>query len=204
MPAPSYLRRHPRTGIYWFRRAVPPSLRPSIGQCEIVRTLKTRDHREARRLALVQALEVEDMLAQAEGRPGLFHAPASPSAGPLATSSLCQMIEAAVARALGQITAASHSTVVSPDSLRLSVAFERYNTERQLRPQGHTEFKAAIRRLQEVIGHDPMVAEITKAHIRTFKDALIRMPKVMTARDRALPLPKLLARFEGKDTAPAL
>lgn len=115
MPAPSYLRRHPRTGIYWFRRAIPPSLRPSIGRCEIVRSLKTRDHREARRLALMQALEVEDMLAQAEGRPVLLNAPASPSAAPLSTSSLCQMIEAAVVRALGQMDVAHHSTVERSD-----------------------------------------------------------------------------------------
>ena len=115
MPAPSYLRRHPRTGIYWFRRAVPPSLRPSIGRCEIVRSLKTRDHREARRLALMQALEVEDMLAQAEGCPVLLNAPASPSAAPLSTSSLCQMIEAAVVRALGQMDVAHHSTVERSD-----------------------------------------------------------------------------------------
>ncbi len=31
MPATAYLRRHPRTGIYWFRRAVPAALRAAVG-----------------------------------------------------------------------------------------------------------------------------------------------------------------------------
>lgn len=68
MPAPSYLRQHPRTGIWWFRRAVPPALRPHLAKCEIVYSLKTQDSREARRLAMIRAIEVEALFAQAEGR----------------------------------------------------------------------------------------------------------------------------------------
>jgi hypothetical protein len=30
----SYLQRHPKTGVYWFRRAVPPKLRGVIGKRE--------------------------------------------------------------------------------------------------------------------------------------------------------------------------
>ena len=48
-------RKHPRTGIYWFRMRVPDDVRPVVQRKEITRTLRTRDSVEAagahRRLA---------------------------------------------------------------------------------------------------------------------------------------------------------
>jgi hypothetical protein len=64
----SYLFRHPKTSIYWYRRGVPAGLRPVIGRTEVKRSLGTTDAREAKRLALLVAAEVEDLFA-AVGRP---------------------------------------------------------------------------------------------------------------------------------------
>jgi len=40
--------RHPKTGIYWFRRRVPVRLRPIVGKKMLQRTLGTKDLEEAR------------------------------------------------------------------------------------------------------------------------------------------------------------
>jgi hypothetical protein len=35
--------KHPKTGVYWFRRGVPADLQPRVGKREELRTLKTND-----------------------------------------------------------------------------------------------------------------------------------------------------------------
>jgi site-specific recombinase XerC len=40
--------KHPRTGVYWFRKAVPLKLRELVGKREVSRTLQTKDPEEAR------------------------------------------------------------------------------------------------------------------------------------------------------------
>lgn len=50
--------RHPKTGIFWFRRAVPPRLRSQIGKREEKRSLGTRDPILARHRHMEVAAEV--------------------------------------------------------------------------------------------------------------------------------------------------
>jgi hypothetical protein len=57
--------KHPRTGIYWFRKRVPDELRGVIGKLEEKRILKTRDPAEAK----VRHLEMLSEIAA--GWPGL-------------------------------------------------------------------------------------------------------------------------------------
>ncbi len=42
--------KHPRTGIYWFRKRVPGDLVERIGRKEVTQSLDTRDPLEAKRL----------------------------------------------------------------------------------------------------------------------------------------------------------
>src|SRR5690349_18825621 len=58
--------KHPKTGVWWYRKVIPPALRVSIGKREIKKTLGTKDPREARRLYPAVAAEVERQLAAAE------------------------------------------------------------------------------------------------------------------------------------------
>lgn len=51
--------KHPKTGVYWFRRAVPADLRGKVGKREVSRTLKTKDPAEARKRHAEVAAEVE-------------------------------------------------------------------------------------------------------------------------------------------------
>jgi integrase len=50
--------KHPKTGVYYFRRAVPADLRPIIGKREELRSLGTKDPSEARQLHAAIATEV--------------------------------------------------------------------------------------------------------------------------------------------------
>ncbi len=51
--------KHPKTGIYWLRKAVPADLRPVVGKREEKRTLGTRDAAEAKRLHAQVLAELE-------------------------------------------------------------------------------------------------------------------------------------------------
>ncbi|TXN00723.1 integrase [Methylobacterium sp. WL64] len=51
--------KHPKTGIFWLRRAVPDDLRALVGKREEKRSLQTRDPSEARRLHALAMAEVE-------------------------------------------------------------------------------------------------------------------------------------------------
>lgn len=64
----SYVHRHPETGVYQFRRAVPAPLRPLLGRREYVRSLGTTDHREAKRLAADIARQVQREMDAAAAR----------------------------------------------------------------------------------------------------------------------------------------
>ncbi|HEY1864891.1 MAG TPA: DUF6538 domain-containing protein, partial [Roseiarcus sp.] len=39
--------KHPKTGMYWFRKVVPAALRPLVGKTEVRRSLRTKDPRAA-------------------------------------------------------------------------------------------------------------------------------------------------------------
>jgi integrase len=52
--------KHPRTGMYWFRKAVPLALQPKVGKREVQITLRTKDPEEARRLLVKVAAKVQE------------------------------------------------------------------------------------------------------------------------------------------------
>jgi hypothetical protein len=72
----SHIRKHPTTGIFWYRRVVPPPLRghmPSVpgfddkpDRTEFSKPLRTRDKGEANRAAALIDRAVETALTQAE------------------------------------------------------------------------------------------------------------------------------------------
>ena len=55
--------KHPTTGIYWFRKAVPQELRAAVGKREEKFTLKKRDPVEAKRLHAEVLMAVEQRWA---------------------------------------------------------------------------------------------------------------------------------------------
>ena len=66
MTAMTLLSRHPKTGTYYYRRAVPLELREAIGKGrEWKETLRTKDVREAKRFASEVNVRVEDAFDRA-------------------------------------------------------------------------------------------------------------------------------------------
>ncbi len=54
---------HPKTGTYWVRKVVPEALRARVGKRELVRSLGTKDPREARRKAPTVLAEFDPALS---------------------------------------------------------------------------------------------------------------------------------------------
>jgi integrase len=75
--------------------------------------------------------------------------------------------------------------------------FELYNGERKLPLGTEKDYRTQIRRLNEVIGRDLPVSAITKEHVRTFKDKMLRFPdmRALPADMRGLSVPDILARI---------
>lgn len=57
--------RHPDSGIYYLRRVVPEGLRTQIGKVEIRRSLRTRDHRQAKAAFAIAYAESERLFSEA-------------------------------------------------------------------------------------------------------------------------------------------
>ncbi len=56
--------KHPKTGVYWFRKAVPMALRDLVGKLEITHTLRTKDPQEAISRFLPIAADVDEEWAR--------------------------------------------------------------------------------------------------------------------------------------------
>jgi len=56
---------HPKTGVYWLRKAVPAPLRPAVGKRELVASLRTKNPREARAKAPAVLSRFDAILAAA-------------------------------------------------------------------------------------------------------------------------------------------
>lgn len=52
--------KHPKTGVYWFRKRVPDDLRAAVGATIYQRTLRTKDPEEAKSRFLALASEIDD------------------------------------------------------------------------------------------------------------------------------------------------
>jgi len=59
-----YLFRHPDSGIYYFRIAIPKALRTRLKQREWKKSLKTRDPREAQRTARRVTVQVDYLFSE--------------------------------------------------------------------------------------------------------------------------------------------
>jgi hypothetical protein len=59
MPLMTYLWRHPNSGVYYFRRAVPDPLRTALGKTMVKKSLGTKNVAEAKRRAHPLAVQTE-------------------------------------------------------------------------------------------------------------------------------------------------
>ena len=81
----------------------------------------------------------------------------------------------------------------------LSVMFNRWLDERKPPRKTELDFGTAIRRFTELHG-DLSVTEITKPHVRAYKEALSRLPRALSGKMRKMTVPQVLEHLE---TSPA-
>lgn len=62
--------KHPRTGVYYIRRAVPKDIQEALGKSEYLKSLGTKDEREAKVLFAAALQESDAAFAKAKGRVG--------------------------------------------------------------------------------------------------------------------------------------
>ena len=60
--------KHPETGVYYFRRAVPADLRESVGRSSLKKSLGTKDPNEAKRLIVPHIVESDELFHMARLR----------------------------------------------------------------------------------------------------------------------------------------
>jgi integrase len=118
-------------------------------------------------------------------------------------------MEATAQRNLGHIieTPAAPAPVVDheqPSScIRLSEAFNRWKREHKGPMKTPVEFEAQIKRFISL--HDDLpIDQITKAHVRQFKDAMMQYPARPSNAVRKLPVLEVLEMYKDKPEVPRL
>lgn len=283
------LQKHPRSGVYRFRKAVPEDLRAVFGRTEFTETLNTKDLAEAKRRVKEVGLRYDAMIEAARtGRVGITLGEAQQLALAWKAEALQQDEEARLSapaysgtvaatmklvndqsalgkhlgdlkraqdrrdyrsveqtvmslltqsgrvvdrrtegfqalnrlflqasidvvneqinRCIGDLTA-PNAAAASPmvpyatvsrqssesESTPISEILDLWVAERKPPPKTEREWRMAFRRFQEVVGSDIPVQTIRKDHVREFKQALQRMPRVLTAKRRKMTVPQIIA-----------
>jgi integrase len=195
-----------RQGIYRFRRFVPKDLREIIGQREIKVSLRTTDLETAKRRLALEVIksdrrfeEARRILANPDAR--AFRAvqqdvehrrkwPRTDDELDAESLALTDALEEATdakpdpvrAKILRAVLDARQSDpdgmqASSEDNPTLSVLFDRWRSERTPPPKTWQEWTTARKRFEQVLGGDVPVRLITKAHVRAYKESLLRTPK---------------------------
>lgn len=194
--------KHPRTGVYRFRKSIPPELRPFLppphtGKRELIKTLATKDPKEASRIHVEVALLMERILDQARQA----YAEANSTQSKQATNADKSAIRIDLTRTYslppdlldddffisikheGSSPQGSTAVVSSdplPDSTSLSInsVFNAYVKERTPAEKTANEFKRSWRLLCEISGltMDSPITALSKHLVRQYKQELFDYP----------------------------
>lgn len=99
-------------------------------------------------------------------------------------------------------TPAAPGATAEPGIL-FSALWTRYANERGLKDKTRADFGAQVRRFIEVNG-DLDAAAITKAHVREFKDALLRLPARVPNKLRGMTVPQIVQATRDEQDTPRL
>ena len=92
------------------------------------------------------------------------------------------------------------SSSAKQDGMDLLSMFEKWITERKPSDKTVLDYRTALRRFSELHGNLP-VYEITRPHVRSYKEALLRLPRALSGAMRQMTLPELLGLLDA-DPAP--
>jgi hypothetical protein len=94
--------------------------------------------------------------------------------------------------------AAGLNAAAEPDGLTLDTLFERWQRERSPAPRSVTECEFTVGRFRELHGL-LAAAEITRQHVRDFREAMLQFPAKPSNDEARLPLPEILRGYERKN-----
>src|SRR5262249_54671818 len=78
------------------------------------------------------------------------------------------------------------------DVITIGALLNKWLDERKPPERTRSDWTMAVRRFHEVTGRDVPVHEITRSDARNFKEALLKLPRNMTAKLRALTVPQII------------
>lgn len=201
---------HRKSGVYFFRRAIPKRLRAAFNsKLEFIKSLGTKDLEEARRRNRKLGAEVQELFDQAEAKLVHGEMPAPPKFDVPAGTQFFPRIDPRDGKAKWfalppepSIPVASfdeHGRFV-PDPLkpaavltkqtagkRFSEILDRWVEAEERRPQTISEWRTAVKRFVEICG-DLALEAIRKADINKFLVVLKQLPARPSLSLRALPL----------------
>ncbi len=164
--------KHPKSGIYYFRRAVPEALRPRLNKTLIKVTLGTRSPSKATQLFAIRQIECEELFNAARNRSlTKYH------------KSLC---------------VANHQSDTSDlhKSPAIQCLFDKFNQERVASKKTMDEGQKVIGRFINVYG-DIAAEDINGTIIREFKELLIKTPSVLSNKLRSLTLRQIVKETDS-------
>lgn len=168
--------RHPDSGIYYLRRVVPEELRHIVGKIEIRRSLRTRDHRQAKTAFAVAYAESERLFQKA--RQGGEHNALTDQAGMTGAVEASPPLSPGSAQALANATVTALQKTQDAKAPKLSYVFQRYAESLVLsgRPeyvhQRHlVDYGRAVERFTATMGDLP-VTIIGPTEIQVFAELL--------------------------------
>jgi integrase len=162
-------KRHPESGIYWFRKRVPDRLRESVGKTEIKFSLQTRDPLIARLRNLEAILKIEreragyDIAVVGQGRT-VAHLECKSS---LSRGSG----EAPLEMPLPAFTPSGEKEPASKP-IALDAVFKSYAAEAELAASTVKRWKGVIDRFVDYLGHDN-AGDILRSDVVAWKDSLL-------------------------------
>jgi len=208
--------RHPKTGMYWFRRRVPKELRSLLGRCEERRTLGTKEPALARTRYLQAAVEIDERWGLLRRSAAALASLASPPRGaPRGGTEPPSDQHSFDCRSFGsdpdRVAPTPSSPPAVPSAPTRSVpwrpAFETYAAEAKLAPSTIKRWAGVLTALEEALGTDDL-ALVTRGDLIAWKRDLLaagRDPR--TVRDAYIAATKALMNWavaNGRlDTNPA-
>jgi len=155
--------KHPISGIYYFRRAVPEALRSRLNKAIVKVSLGTRKPNEALQLFAIRQVECEELFNAA--RNGCI------------TSHHMTLLKTTCSSGNGQ----------SAGRVTLQYLFERLNKEREVSKKTIDESQKVLTRFDGVY-KDIDAEHINGTTIREFKELLVKTPSILSNELRVLTL----------------
>lgn len=169
--------KHPVSGIYYFRRAVPRTLQQNLGRSIIKISLGTRDPSEAMRLFATKQIECESIFNAARNGSVFSHQK--------------------------YLLLSDDDTNHSKSKVTLQYLLDKFNQERDASKKTMDEAQKVVGRFTAVYG-DINAEDIDGKTIREFKELLIKTPARMSNDLRSLSLLQILDNLGDNHTLETL